>query len=64
MDDVRLCCPECDYAMEDSEWKALKDQDGDLECPECEESLNYDDLVSEDLEPDEDEDLEIEDDDK
>ena len=59
MDDVRLCCPECNYCMEESEWNELKDSDGDIECPDCGEDINYDDLLSEsedetgDEEPDE-----------
>lgn len=64
MDEDRLCCPECNHCMEDSEWKGLQDEDGDIECPECEEPINYDDLLSENLEDDDETDPEPDDDDK
>lgn len=63
MDDARLCCPECDHCMEESEWENLKDAEGAVVCPECEEEFDIDDLLSEE-EPDlDDDENEIDDDD-
>ena len=47
MDDSRLCCPDCENCLEVSEWKDLEDKDGNIICPECEEEMTMDDLVSE-----------------
>lgn len=49
-----LCCPECEHTMPEEEWEKLKDEDGMITCPQCEEDIHEDDLLSDDSLEDED----------